>query len=272
MKPGELLDGLPACLAAPRAPGDPGAVQINFEKRLLRLKVTLVGPGDTKRCSKQQALVHLQAALPEGQRGDLTSIATEGDRTLFLETTWPRSVGSLGVKVVLYAAAGSVYYEATRRLANKDASGFLLVPSTSRHWRDDSVERIAELARHLADEGRDLAKVPAAFLWLRGSLAGENDEPETLAPSFNPGRVRPEHFAVYATGGEGIRAEIARRRGDASGARALAEGLLAGPSRTEALAVLALLAVDAGRLDVLEGASVVLTCQRSFLRCSASPR
>lgn len=201
-----LLPGLPACLARPREVASDVRISISFEKRTVNVKLVLVGPGDTKRCSKSRALELLYASLPRDAKGELTSIATEGDRVYCFDAPWSRAQPATGLsfRVWLYTVAGACYYEETRRATSLGASGFVLVPSTSRLWRDEGVRRLAELERHLRADGRDLATVPAAFLWMRGSLAGENDPPEDLAPAWNPGRARPEHVADYAAGGPGI--------------------------------------------------------------------
>ena len=97
----------PAALRRPRLPAPPCA---RARDGALLLKLTLVGSIDSKRCPKSHALGLLATtgALP------LTVISTEGDRTLFLERA-PRDVGGRRVREALYATAGPVYYDATRR-------------------------------------------------------------------------------------------------------------------------------------------------------------
>ncbi len=196
---------LPPFLREPVRETSGVACQINFAKREITFKIVLVGPGDTKHCSKGRALELLHAELPAADKGELTSNAVEGDRTLFFETRWPAKVGLFSVKIVPYTVPGACYYSATRKLVSTGASGFVFVPSTSLFWLDDGVFRLAEVEEHLRDLGSDVATVPSVFLWMRGSMAHDNVEPEQLAPLFNPRRVRPEFFADYVKGGEGIR-------------------------------------------------------------------
>ena len=57
-------------------------VQINFASREVNCKLVYYGPG---RCGKTTNLQVVHAKAPQGATGDLISIATETDRTLYFD-------------------------------------------------------------------------------------------------------------------------------------------------------------------------------------------
>ena len=90
-------------------------VQINFAKREINCKLVYYGPGLSGKTTNLE-VVHKKA--PASKKGELTSIATEGDRTLFFDYM-PLELGKVGgmnTKFQLYTVPGQVYYNATRKL------------------------------------------------------------------------------------------------------------------------------------------------------------
>ena len=57
-------------------------VQINFAQKSVNDKIVYYGPGMSGKTTNLE-VVHQRA--PDGNRGDLTSISTDGDRTLFFD-------------------------------------------------------------------------------------------------------------------------------------------------------------------------------------------
>ena len=66
--------------------------QINFGRRTLTAKLVFYGPGLAGKTTNLQAIYE---AAPKAQRGELTSIATSGDRTIFFDYL-PLELGTVG--------------------------------------------------------------------------------------------------------------------------------------------------------------------------------
>ena len=174
------------------------------------LKLAYVGPSDAKRCLKTEAIDALAEVLPNKERGELTSVALEGDRLLFFERR-PRSIEGLSIAELHVTAPGATHHEDTRRLPIRDVSAILFVPAL-RLPPSETLEAALELERHLREAGRDLAEVPLAFLYVHRSPEQLRRTDTTELPTatfetlFNPGR-RPS-FDVGLADGAKVRAAV----------------------------------------------------------------
>ncbi|HLK37359.1 MAG TPA: gliding motility protein, partial [Polyangiaceae bacterium] len=88
---------------------------INRLKRELLFKVVFYGPGLG---GKTTTLKHVHASSKPENRGNLVSLATDTDRTLYFDYLPVRllKLGDMTVKLLLYTVPGQVYYGATRKL------------------------------------------------------------------------------------------------------------------------------------------------------------
>ncbi|HVY61756.1 MAG TPA: GTPase, partial [Planctomycetota bacterium] len=101
-------------------------VQINFARKEVNCKVVFYGCG---LCGKTTNLEIVHEKAPPDRKGELTSIATEGDRTLFFDFM-PLELGKVGgmnTKFQLYTVPGQVYYNATRKLVLQGTDGIIFV-------------------------------------------------------------------------------------------------------------------------------------------------
>src|SRR5262245_10002785 len=99
---------------------------INFGARAVRCKIVYWGPGLSGKTTNLE-VIHKKA--PKERRGELTSIATEGERTLFFDYL-PLEIGEVGgmkVKFQLYTVPGQAHYQATRRLVLQGADRIVFV-------------------------------------------------------------------------------------------------------------------------------------------------
>jgi len=86
---------------------------INPLARELSAKIVYYGPGLS---GKTTSLQYIHSSLKPSHRGELVSLATEGDRTLFFDFL-PVHLGKvrdLDVRLQLYTVPGQVFYGATR--------------------------------------------------------------------------------------------------------------------------------------------------------------
>jgi signal recognition particle receptor subunit beta len=95
---------------------------VNYAKKEIICKVVYYGPG---RSGKTTNLQYIFSKIPIEKRGEMTSLATEMDRTLFFDFL-PFDVGKIGnfnAKFQLYTVPGQVYIDSTRKLVLQGADG-----------------------------------------------------------------------------------------------------------------------------------------------------
>ena len=134
---------------------------VDHATRLITCKLVFYGPG---RSGKTTNLTYLHAALPTGQVGSLTSLATRRDRTLFFDYL-PVDLGTVGayrVRFQLYTVPGQPYYRAIRQLVLQGADGVAFVADSQRHRWEENVESLQDLHANLAEHAAVGAPVQQA--------------------------------------------------------------------------------------------------------------
>ncbi len=149
---------------------------VDHATRLITCKLVYYGPG---RSGKTTNLTHLHSALPAGQVGALTSLATRRDRTLFFDYL-PLDLGMVGayhVRFQLYTVPGQPYYRAIRQLVLQGADGIVFVADSQRHRWDDNIESMQDMHANLAEHGVDARGLPVVIQY------NKQDLPPSLAAS-----------------------------------------------------------------------------------------
>lgn len=144
-------------------------VQINFAQKTVNVKIVYYGPGMSGKTTNLE-VVHQRA--PDGNRGDLTSISTDGDRTLFFDYM-PLELGTVaGMKTSfqLYTVPGQVYYNSTRKLVLQGVDGVIFVADSSASMLDQNLESLRNLEENLNEYGKSLASLPHVVQWNKRDL------------------------------------------------------------------------------------------------------
>jgi signal recognition particle receptor subunit beta len=179
---------------------------VDHATRLITCKLVYYGPG---RSGKTTNLTYLHAALPSGQVGSLTSLATRRDRTLFFDYL-PVDLGTVGayqVRFQLYTVPGQPYYRAIRQLVLQGADGVAFVADSQRHRWEDNIESLQDMHANLAEHGVDARALPVVMQY------NKQDLPLSLAASVADlsaalnFRAVPE-FAADALSGTGVFATL----------------------------------------------------------------
>lgn len=175
---------------------------VDHATKLITCKLVYYGPG---RSGKTTNLTYLHGALPSGQVGELTSLATRRDRTLFFDYL-PVDLGTVGayrVRFQLYTVPGQPYYRAIRQLVLQGADGIAFIADSQRHRWDDNLESLQDMHANLAEHGVDVRDLPVVMQYnkqdLPPSLAATVAE---LSAALNF-RAVPE-FAADALHGTGV--------------------------------------------------------------------
>jgi signal recognition particle receptor subunit beta len=144
-------------------------VQINFAAREVNCKVVYYGPG---RSGKTTNLEIVHAKAPKDSIGELISIATETDRTLYFDFL-PLDLGKVAgmtTKFQLYTVPGQVFYNATRKLVLQGADGVVFVADSHPDMMAENIESVNNLEQNLRENGLDIAEIPLVFQWNKRDL------------------------------------------------------------------------------------------------------
>ena len=109
---------------------------ISYERKEIGFKLVYYGPGMS---GKTTNLQYVHSKLAEDAKGDMISLDTAEDRTLFFDYL-PVELGTIEGYVIrfnMYTVPGQVYYEASRRLILDGADGVVFVA-------DSQPERLQE--------------------------------------------------------------------------------------------------------------------------------
>ena len=134
-------------------------VQINFASREVNCKIVYYGPG---RCGKTTNLQVVHQKAPPNSKGDLVSIATETDRTLYFDFL-PLDLGTVAgmrTKFQLYTVPGQVFYDATRKLVLQGCDGVVFVADSNPDIMPENIESLDNLAKNLRENGLDIDEIP----------------------------------------------------------------------------------------------------------------
>ncbi|SEJ14160.1 hypothetical protein SAMN04488058_104116 [Deinococcus reticulitermitis] len=174
---------------------------INFAAREINCKIVYYGPG---MCGKTTNLKHVFGKVPGHLRGEMVSLATEDERTLFFDFL-PLDLGTVqGFKTRfhLYTVPGQVFYNASRKLILRGVDGIIFVADSAPNRLRANAESMRNLRENLAEHGIDISEVPIVI------QINKRDLPDALPTEMiraviDPHKRYPVHEAV-ASGGSGV--------------------------------------------------------------------
>jgi signal recognition particle receptor subunit beta len=175
-------------------------VFLNYTAMQMTAKIVYYGPG---LCGKTTNLQWIHGKTAARSRGEMVSLETETDRTLFFDLL-PLDVGVIGgmkVRLQLYTVPGQVFYNATRRLVLKGVDGVVFVADSQAPAAEPNEESLSNLRQNLEELGLDPRAVPTVFQYNKRDL--RNILPvEALQQALNPGGA--PHFEAAAIHGVGV--------------------------------------------------------------------
>jgi len=142
---------------------------INLHTREITVKVVYYGPGLG---GKTSSLQYIHRALRPELRGQLVSLATSIDRTLyfdFLPVKLPKVKG-FTIRMSLYTVPGQVHYNATRKLVLQGCDGVVFVADSQTARHDANVESIKNLDDNLRGHGLNPTTVPMVIQYNKRDL------------------------------------------------------------------------------------------------------
>ncbi len=175
-------------------------VSINYSAREVCCKIVYYGPGLS---GKTTNLQYVHGKVPNSTRGDLISLATEADRTLYFDFL-PINIGTINgfqAKFQLYTVPGQVYYNATRKLVLRGVDGVVYVADSQPDKMDENIESLANLIDNLQEYGYDINELPIVLQY------NKRDLPNVLAVEEMNNRLNTRNVPYYeasATLGTGV--------------------------------------------------------------------
>jgi len=142
----------------------------NLKKREIECKIVYYGPG---RCGKTTNLEHIFKAYKKQITGELISVDTEGDRTLFFDFL-PMGLGKIKgceVRIQLYTVPGQVQYSSTRKLVLKGVDGVVFVSDSLEVRRERNMLSLKDLQQNLKEYGTSIFKIPLVMQHNKRDLA-----------------------------------------------------------------------------------------------------
>ena len=173
---------------------------INHTSKQVTAKIVYYGPGLG---GKTTNLQHIFSVTNPRSRGELVSMETEIERTLFFDLL-PMNVGMIKgyqTKFQLYTVPGQVFYDSTRRLVLKGADGIVFVADSQELMEESNCESLQNLKDNLLFYQIGIEDIPLVFQFNKRDL--KNVLPiERLNYTLNP--IGRPHIEAVARKGRGV--------------------------------------------------------------------
>jgi mutual gliding-motility protein MglA len=175
-------------------------VSINYSSREVCCKIVYYGPGLS---GKTTNLQYIHAKVPNTTRGNLISLATEADRTLYFDFL-PINIGAingLAARFQLYTVPGQVYYNATRKLVLRGVDGIVFVADSQPDKMDENIESLMNLEENLREYGYNIDEVPVVIQY------NKRDLPNVMTIEELQAKLNPRNcpfFEAAAPSGVGV--------------------------------------------------------------------
>lgn len=173
---------------------------INHSSKEVTAKIVFYGPGLS---GKTTCLQYIFSVTNPSTRGELISIETEIERTLFFDLL-PVNVGPVKgyqTKFQLYTVPGQVFYDSTRKLVLKGADGVVFVADSQKMMEQPNLDSMQNLKTNLISHKVGINEIPMVFQYNKRDL-NNIFSIEELNKILNP-RDLP-FFGSIATEGKGV--------------------------------------------------------------------
>ena len=142
---------------------------INFAAREINCKIVYYGPGVA---GKTTNLKYIYQQVPGNVKGEVVSLATEDERTLFFDFL-PIDLGTVqGFKTRfhLYTVPGQVFYNASRKLILRGVDGIIFVADSAPNRLRANAESMRNLRENLVEYNLTLEEVPMVIQFNKRDL------------------------------------------------------------------------------------------------------
>ena len=175
---------------------------INFKNKEVLLKIVYYGPGMCGKTTNLQTIHHM---IHPTVRGDLISVATAGERTLYFDfmPLIAQAIEGYRTRFQLYTVPGQVIYNQTRRLVLRGVDGVVFVADSQWSQMQENVESLANLDENLALQRDRMGEIPCVMQY------NKRDLPDAAPVHYmeyllNNRAVQQPSFSAVATTGTGV--------------------------------------------------------------------
>lgn len=175
---------------------------VNYAKKEIQFKIVYYGCG---LCGKTTNLKQIHEKVPAKAKGNLTSLATSQDRTLFFDflPLQTMAIEGFNTKFQMYTVPGQVKYNSTRRLVLRNCDGVVFCVDSQYDKMAENVESWQNLRENLDLQKDNLDEMPHVLQY------NKRDLPNVAPPPYidyllNNGDVRIPVTEAAAITGEGV--------------------------------------------------------------------
>lgn len=132
---------------------------INFSAREINFKIVYYGPGLS---GKTTNLKQIYDRVPAESKGDMVSLATEDERTLFFDFL-PLDLGKVNgftTRFHLYTVPGQVFYNTSRKIILRGVDGIVFVADSAPNRLRANAESLRNLRENLTEHNLWLEEIP----------------------------------------------------------------------------------------------------------------
>jgi mutual gliding-motility protein MglA len=175
---------------------------INYASKEIQFKIVYYGAALS---GKTTNLVYIHSRIAPAHRGDLISLATAADRTLFFDFLPISALMLQGfrTKFQLYTVPGQVIYNSTRQLVLRSVDGVILVADSQWDKMEENVLSFRNLEQNLQKQNLSLVHVPIVLQYNKRDLP-------SIAPTnyleylLNNRKKRLQSFECVASTGRNV--------------------------------------------------------------------
>jgi len=177
----------------------------NLKNREIESKIVYYGPG---RCGKTTNLEYIHRTFKKQVSGEMVSVNTEGDRTLFFDFL-PMGLGRIkgcDIRVQLYTVPGQVQYSSTRKLVLMGVDAVVFVADSLEVRRERNLLSLKDLQENLRVYGLNIFKIPLVMQYNKRDLASQGMplmSIEQMEHDLNR-QLKAPSFEACALNGKGV--------------------------------------------------------------------
>ena len=182
---------------------------VKLKKREIECKIVYYGPG---RSGKTTNMEYIYKTYKKQVVGEMVSVDTEGDRTLFFDFL-PMGLGQIkgfDIRLQVYTVPGQVQYRSTRKLVLKGVDGVIFVADSLAVRREKNMLSLKDLQHNLKEYGISILKIPLIIQHNKRDIA-EQGVPvmsiEQMERDLNR-QLKVPSFSASAITGDGVGATL----------------------------------------------------------------
>lgn len=153
--------------------------EINLDEKKIIIKIVYYGPALS---GKTTNLIQLHDLLNPFKRGELMTLETKGDRTLFFDLLplMIQTESGFKIKIKLFTVPGQVAHDATRKAVLSRTDGVVFVADSQLHQSVSNFESFDNLEKNVGRVGLDFDNLPLVIQFNKRDLKDIISEEEVL--------------------------------------------------------------------------------------------